>query len=145
MIFKKNSSSIDDLMSHFKACDKHFLQKIEEKYDINKYIKKIYSKAVLYECWHEKFLIGLIAIYEDKNLMSAFITNVSVINSFQKKEIATNLLSNAIEELQKHNYKTINLEVDKNNTKALNLYKKLGFSLDHINPRTDTFFYTKHL
>ena len=53
--------------------------------------------------------------------------DIAVIEEFQGKKLSVNLLKHFINECMKRNVRTIFLEVNNNNTKAINLYNKFKF------------------
>lgn len=57
------------------------------------------------------------------------IVTIDVHPKFQNKGLGTNLLKYAIFKIKKKGYENVSLEVDKDNTKALKLYKKFGFEI----------------
>ncbi|RMA97822.1 ribosomal protein S18-alanine N-acetyltransferase [Hydrogenothermus marinus] len=65
----------------------------------------------------------------DSNIIfdEAEINLIVVRKDFQGKKIGSFILENFINELKEKNKKTIFLEVDEKNKKAINLYKKFGF------------------
>ena len=56
------------------------------------------------------------------------IINIAVRDKFKRQGIATKLFDSLLISTRHLNPKTITLEVNVNNTKAINLYKKLGFT-----------------
>ena len=62
-------------------------------------------------------------------LGEVFITNVAVLNDYRKQGVATALIKELINICRKNNASYLTLEVRKSNIAAINLYKKLGFSV----------------
>ncbi len=60
------------------------------------------------------------------------IQNFCIRKDFQGYGYGDLLLSNALMKMQKENSKSVYLEVNSTNTRAINLYKKCGFEVDHI-------------
>jgi predicted GH43/DUF377 family glycosyl hydrolase len=83
------------------------------------------------EAWDNK-LIGLVAFYMNDGDF-AYITNISVSNSHLRQKIALNLVNNCIEYIKERNISTIKLEVKRNNSRAISLYEKIGFSKTNEN------------
>ena len=98
--------------------------------DIEAYSHKIADNAITFEAWENNILIGLIAAYfNDLKNKAGFITNVSVLPEYQGKGIAKKLLVSTLEYGKLLGFGKIRLEVNWDNTSALNLYLRTGFSL----------------
>ena len=78
-------------------------------------------------------MIGLIAAYfNDTTNYSGYITTVSLIEKYIGSGIASELMNICMSYAKRCNFKEINLEVHKDNIKAIHLYHKFGF-LDFAN------------
>jgi len=98
--------------------------------EIDAYAKKMAVSADLFEAWMGEDLIGLIAVYcnaVDRGV--AFVTNVSVVSTWQGRGIASCLLSSCINHVRKLGFSSIELDVNKMNAPAIALYKNHGFSI----------------
>lgn len=127
--YRHNISGTNDILLHLKKCDLQFVPVLSLTVDLVEYAAKIYEKAERFEAWADNELIGLIAAYfNDKENDTGFITNVSVNNNYLGKGIASILLTNCIDYGRTKHYRSISLEVNKNNSKAINLYKKFQFT-----------------
>src|SRR5688572_19793952 len=128
IVYKKNQAEKNDIYLHLRDCNNLFVPPLDLKVDIHRYTQKIYEKADTFEAWLDDRLVGLIAVYcnnlEDRE---AYITNVSVVKELGEKGIASELLSLCIKYVEKEKFTVITLEVNKNSTKAINLYEKYGF------------------
>ncbi|MHA1754317.1 MAG: GNAT family N-acetyltransferase [Candidatus Odinarchaeia archaeon] len=62
---------------------------------------------------------------EDKN--NYYIAFVSIYPKYRRMKLATNLIQHIEKQAYDHNYNRLILEVEKDNTPAINLYRKLGF------------------
>lgn len=117
-------------MEHLTACDIDFLQVLSTQVKLDQYSYKIVEHATRFEAFFENKLIGLVACYLNDNVShSGFITNVSVLSSFQGTGIAKQLITLLIRFAAENNFNTISLEVNKFNLPALSLYKRAGFVL----------------
>ncbi len=126
--FRIKTASEEDISSHLHCCSDHFIPPLIQRVDIEEYSKKIFDKAITFEAWHDRVLIGLVAAYiNNANGCSAYITNVSVNLDFVGKGIATALMNKCLEYSKQSNMRHIALEVEKINYSALRLYEKLGF------------------
>ena len=88
------------------------------------------ENATRFEAFSNNILVGLIACYlNDYKNQIGFITNVSVMSSFNGRGIAKQLLAMLMQYAAENHFNTISLEVNKLNLPALSLYKKAGFVL----------------
>jgi ribosomal protein S18 acetylase RimI-like enzyme len=123
-----SKATVNDVNEHLLKCKDSFYPPLDEIVDINDYAKKIVHKAITFECWSDGKLIGLVACYlNDLKNISAFITNVSVIEEFKGRAIASNLMDKCITHATKNNFSEIILEVGDYNLPAMRLYKKFNF------------------
>ena len=128
--FQTKQATTLDIEKHLVECDDFFVPPLSNKVNIKTYSKKIYDFAITFEAWEESRLVGLIAVYfNDISTKIGFITNVSVSPNCLGKGIAKKLLKLSKEYAKNQFYTEIKLEVDKNNLKAISLYKKNGFEL----------------
>ncbi len=122
------TASEHDIRSLLFLCDDSFGPPLSQRVDIAEYSKKIFDKAITFEAWHGKDLIGLVAAYfNDASGSAGFITNVSITSDYMGKGIATDLMSSCLSYARQCGFKNINLEVLNTNLQAISLYKKFGF------------------
>lgn len=115
-----------DIFEHLAECNNNFIPPLSERLDLTNYSNKIFEKSITFEAWHNDSLIGLIAAYFNDN-EKGFITNVSVVQKYLGKGIATLLMNNCINYAKRNNFNVILLEVNNNNESAIKLYMKFGF------------------
>ena len=127
IVYKINNSTLEDIKKHLHNCSDSFVPSLESYVDISKYSQKIFNFGIKFEAYKDNNLIGLIALYVDNQEKTSFITNVSVDPNFQGNKVAENLLLSCVGYLKENNYLEITLHVNKNNTKAINFYKKHNF------------------
>ena len=121
-------ASSEDIYLHLKECNSDFIPPLDQKVDLHEYSKKISEKAITFEAWENKILIGLVAGYfNDIEKKIGYITNVSVIKNWKGKGIALALMSQCIEYAKKYSFNEIDLEVSSQNIGALELYRKVKF------------------
>lgn len=129
MEFLLNTSSAEQIFIHLKACDSLFVPKLSSYVTIETYAEKLFDKAERIEFFEENELLALLAFYVNLNANSCFITNVSVDEKLKGKKIGDALLFQLDKYCLKNNIKQIQLEVRKENIKAINFYKKHNFAL----------------
>ncbi|GKQ42147.1 ribosomal-protein-alanine acetyltransferase [Companilactobacillus sp. RD055328] len=71
-------------------------------------------------------IIAILGI-STKNIQEAHITNISVLPSFQNKGLGHLLLDICFKLVREADFSKLTLEVDAQNTRAIKLYKSLGF------------------
>ena len=129
MDFHLNTSSAEQISAHLNACDTLFVPKLSSYVTIETYSKKLFDKAVRIECFDRNELLGLLAFYVNLEASFCFITNVSVDKKLKGKKIGDLLLLRLVNYCLENNIKQIQLEVRKENIKAINFYKKHSFVL----------------
>lgn len=127
--FTKNQSSEIDVVNHLTSCNDSFNPPLSTYVNIEKYSKKLYSLSNRRECWSGLVLVGLVAFYVNESEKRGFVTNVSVLKEFQGLQIARMLLLSTLEDVKEVGIRFLDLEVYANNTKAIQLYKKLDFEV----------------
>lgn len=128
VVYTINCAEKKDVHRHLMDCDKLFIPPLSLKVNIEDYSKKIVEKADTFEAWVEGELIGLIAAYcNNFEVREAYITNVSVVETFGDRGIASELLSMCIQYAYNLKFNWIKLKVNKNSDKARNLYKIYDF------------------
>lgn len=130
VIYKLKTASEQEIRSHLYSCNDNFSQPLSQRVKIEEYSKKIFDKAMTFEAWHDKMLVGLVAAYFNdlSSSASGFITNVSVRPDFMGEGIATTLMNNCLEYAKEQRIKNISLEVSLGDDAAVRFYKKFGFS-----------------
>ena len=123
-----NRATESNIYRHLSACNADFVESLIRRVNITEYCKKIYKKAVRFEAWSGDKLIGLVAVYcNDITQCKAYVTSVSVLNEWQGKGVASQLMSRCIEHVKELSMYCISLEVACENAPAIRLYEKCGF------------------
>lgn len=129
--FRLNTASATEMVAHLTHCDLNFVPPLSSRVEISAYAAKIASSAIRCEAWSQDSLIGLVAAYcNDQNSRIGYITSVSVSSEWTGKGIATRLMQQCIAQAALSGMSLIKLEVARDNTQAISLYKKLGFCID---------------
>lgn len=126
--YTQNESRNWHLISHFKSLDKRFVEELQRRTTIEDYAYKLVSKSCRFEVWDNESLIGLLAVYFNReNTPFVYISNISLLEEYQGKGIANTLLSNLIEYAKESVFRYIELEVSTENSRAQLSYRKIGF------------------
>jgi ribosomal protein S18 acetylase RimI-like enzyme len=142
LVFKNNSATYNDILLHLKCCNNQFVPPLNSRISLEEYSLKIFEKAIKFEIWNKRKLIGLLAVYKNDESKSLFITNVSVEENFTGNGFSNKLLEKVIAFCENFELKNIKLEVNKNNTKAISLYNKFNFIVENENPDSIILNYT---
>jgi len=127
--YTSNRASEAQIVEHLSRCDSSFVPPLSMRVEIDSYARKIASAAVRFEAW-DRTLVGLLAAYcNDRHSGVAYITSVSVLEEWRGRKIASRLLKNCISHARAEGYRQVALEVDGENTGALSLYAKEGFTV----------------
>lgn len=123
--YKTNFADLDEMQNHFMRCNPDFLRWLQIRVDVDVYLRKIIEKSTRYEAWHNGRLVGLLAAYHnDEECGFDYITTLSIESSFEKKGVATCLLSH-IQAFTKN--REVRLEVHNENKTAYQFYLNRGF------------------
>ena len=124
-----NESTKKQILNHLEACNDSFIPNLNIYVDITKYTSKLHSKANLFERFEGNRLVGLIASYDNKLNKIAFISNVSVEAKYQGEGLSSSILQECINYYKSKNYDSIELEVNKDNKRAISFYEKNQFKI----------------
>lgn len=128
-ILHDHASAIE-IARHFQSCEQDFLSTLSRKVDVNDYSQKLATKAVCYEIWFERVLVGLLAVYCNYG-NEAFISNLSILPAWQAQGLASKMMHNCLHDISAKGFKKLSLEVSKSNYKAIHFYHKFGFVIVH--------------
>lgn len=127
-------ASAGEIRDHLMRCDDSFVPPLSSRVDVADYSLKLAKKAVTFEAFDGRELIGLVAAYFTKeNHNEAYITNVSVIGSYEGKGLAIKLMNLCMEYAKEKQFTSIVLEVSVLNRRAIRFYEKLGFKAEPEN------------
>lgn len=133
VIYKVKTAAADEILMHLEGCSNSFHPPLTGRVNLEEYSRKIFEKAITFEAWNGNVLVGLLAAYfSDSSNLCAYITNVSVLDRFMRLGIASRLLMQCVEYAVKENFKEIQLEVNKENSRAIDMYRKFNFTFDEV-------------
>ena len=134
IIYKVKTATAEEIHFHLKNNKNDFHPALDKRVDIKEYSKKIFDKSITFEAWLDKILIGIVAVYyNDFQNHVGFITYVNVCKKYTGLGLASELLKMCVRYAKQNNFKEIKLEVHKNNSPAIHLYKNSGFNNYAIN------------
>jgi ribosomal protein S18 acetylase RimI-like enzyme len=135
--FCKNRATEEEMAAHLVLCDSRFVPPLSSRVTISEYAHKIYTRAMRFEAWTGGALVGLVGIYTDNHPERfAYITTVSVLATTPEPRIASQLLDKSAEYLKDSGFRQVELEVDRENQRAIRLYERHGFIALKVSGRT---------
>lgn len=127
--FFMNKSNASEICGHLSACGESFVHELNRRISIEDYSEKIHKQTVRFEAWAGEELIGLLAAYcNDRDQYIAYITNVSVTEAWKNMAIARRLMCQFLPYARKLGMRCIRLDVEKDNKRAIALYRQFGFT-----------------
>ncbi len=142
IIFRTNTASEHEILTHLSRCDYSFIPSLSSRVDLASYSKAIIQKATTFEAWDERTLAGLVAAYfNDTRKRTGYITNMSVLTECTGKGIASKLLLECISYAMNEQYREIRLEVNRLNSRAISLYRQHDFVATSLRGDTITMKY----
>ena len=100
--------------------------------NLSDYALKLFEKAYTFEAWDKTELVGFIGAYfTDRQTNKGFISNVSVLEEYNNKGIATQLLNMTKEYAKNNEFDKIGLEVNAKNSNVVAFYKKNKFEIEY--------------
>ena len=130
MNYRLDSVGAAALLTHLRAADAGFEPPLSSRIDLAGYADKLATHARRVEAWQGDLLVGLIAMYANDPAQGGFITNVSVLPGHQGQGIAGELLTRTLALAAELGLPRLRLEVYADNTAALALYRRHGFSAE---------------
>ncbi|MCA9182568.1 MAG: GNAT family N-acetyltransferase [Planctomycetales bacterium] len=127
-----NESRYDQVLKHVWEADAGFTPRLSERVDLTDYARKLCDLAERDEAWSGSELVGLVATYCNNRSVGAYISNVSVLPTFQRQGLADALIRRALERARKLCLRTVTLQLHTDNHAALALYKRHGFTSGSI-------------
>lgn len=106
--------------------NRQFVPSLEERIDIQVYAKKLQQNAVNLFASLEGQDIGHCAIYLNQK-DKAYISSFGVLEMSQRCGAGSQLMNKALEEVRKRNIHEVELQVHRDNEKAIQFYQKQNF------------------
>jgi ribosomal protein S18 acetylase RimI-like enzyme len=126
--FRRNRATEGELANHLSLCDATFVPSLSSRVEIPGYAHKLWLHATRFEAWADGLLVGLVAVYcNDSARRFAYVTSVSVLPEGRGRRIASGLLVQCSEYLRALGFERVELEVDRENQTAIQMYHRHGF------------------
>jgi ribosomal-protein-alanine N-acetyltransferase len=145
MNYRLDSAGPAELLAHLRAADASFAPPLSQRVDLAAYADKLATHARRVEAWQGDTLVGLIAMYANAPAQGGFITNVSVLPDCQGQGIAGELLRRTLALAAELQLRRVRLEVYADNTAALALYRRHGFTAEAADATRPTLFLHREL
>lgn len=123
----------DLIRSHFEDLGGDFLLSLSQRVDLDKYAKKLASRARILAHVEGWKVVSLCAFYLSNNECATFVSHLGVAKSHQGRGLSRQLIDCLYEPRFAPNScksTTVSLEVDLCNTLAIEVYSRLGFFID---------------
>ncbi|UFH59363.1 GNAT family N-acetyltransferase [Sulfurovum mangrovi] len=102
----------------------------EQVSSLENYAEKLANNAQTFIAQDEGDDIGIVSMYcNDLETKVAFISTFGVKINYSGKNVAKELLNSALKHLNKIDFRIVNLEVNQYNERAIQFYKKNGFTV----------------
>ncbi|MBT7038658.1 MAG: GNAT family N-acetyltransferase [Bacteroidetes bacterium] len=143
--FSNNSLNQRTLYNLLVKLDGFYIPKISDRVNLRAYsVKLLQYGKVFYVKADVGEYIGLLAIYVNDIINhNAFISSIGILPEYHGLGISEKLINKAFAVAIKNGMKSVSLEANNNNNRALGFYKKCGFFEEKR--IGDTFFMTKNL
>lgn len=125
--YKIGTATEEEIYSHLAKCRDSFHPPLNERVNIREYARKLFEKSLTFEAWADDILVGFLAAYlNDVENHSGYVSSVSTTRDYMRMGIASELLMMCIRQA-KSDFKEIRLQVHRDSTAAILLYRKFGF------------------
>lgn len=116
------------LVNFFREVDRSFPIPLSEKVNINQYAQKLLEYGTLCVKIKDDAIQGLVGGYtENVEEKRAYISVVAVLSSCYRQGVASKLVREFIEQCREKQLQSIHLYTHKNNTGAIEMYRRIGF------------------
>ncbi len=127
--YKINSIDLDSLIEYLLSRDFDFIPPLSARLDISEFAEKLYRFATIYSA-HAARIIGISAIYANNfETYEAYITNISIHPEYYGTGLAKNFMNFCLNDLKEKKFKSVKLEVNRENVRAITFYRKFDFSI----------------
>lgn len=139
--FNTNKIDLESIHSYLVERNNDFSPPLSAKVDLYKYASKMFNNATIYTVDYQDSIIGMTGCYTNNfQTLEAYITNTSIHPSYYGTGLATELMKYCIKDVSSKGFKTIKLEVHKENLRAINFYKKMGFEIIEDDSKSSNFY-----
>lgn len=128
--FSIDRATADQTRGCLISCDSDFTPPLSSRVSLSDYAEKLVAKGTRFEAWCGDELIGLVAAYLNAtDRHTGFVSSVCVVERWTKKGIASHLIDACIQQAEREKLRSVELEVDRMNIQAIQLYAKKKFSI----------------
>ena len=124
--------SLQEILSVLKRYDADFYPRLSNVTELSIYAAKLYDFAYcIYASDPTNKTPAGFCFFYDNNLEAkeAFLTLIGVDKEHQGKGIARSLMQRMVDRLKNSGFISVSLEVNRKNSKAMNLYRSFDFSI----------------
>ena len=128
-IIQINTKQIKEMI--ITECDTAFDNHISKRNNYEELVNKINNYAEFYAAQYKNKYVGFAAMYNNDSINNiAYITLIGVLKEYQNMHIGSQLIDTCFKNAIKRGKTKIKLQVNPNNSKAINFYKYKGFSFE---------------
>lgn len=121
-----NGVSKEELFAYFKVVNNDFPVPLDTIVNLEDYVAKIISNAIIFNARIDSILVGVIAVYfNNMELKLGYITSVSC--CWKRLGISSCLLEMAKDYGRINGFEIVRTQVDKENIASIRLHQKKGF------------------
>jgi ribosomal protein S18 acetylase RimI-like enzyme len=126
-----------DIQEYLEENSSAFVPALFGRIDIKEFSMKIYEKAIHFYAFDNGIVVGFLAAYFNHPQKEfGYITTFSTLPNFQNQGIASKILEQVMIFAKINSFKSLQLEVHKDNIKAINFYKKRNFNLKEVKEKS---------
>ncbi len=126
--YKRDNDNVLTYLYMFKDCFVHLMNKIDT---LELYAKKLKEKSKVYIASINNEIVGFCCFYDNDNSTHiGYISLIAIKNNYRKYGYGSDLIDFIKNTMKKSGMYKVKLEVDNDNSVAINFYKKNGFLLD---------------
>lgn len=147
-ICRLNDSNYDQIVLYLKKTDDIYPVPMSSRVNIEEHAKKLLCLGVVFAAMDGNDIVGILLGYaNDYEAGRAYCGTLGIQPEYQGQKLGAKLLATFEEFAKNRNMTFVGLHAHRDNTGALNFYKRNGFSLtqDPCKPYEESVYFTKFL
>jgi D-cysteine desulfhydrase len=124
------------LASFLDKIDSQLPTSLSSRFDINEYACKVIDNGNVLSIENDGEIVSAILFYSnDMQSKKAYITLLGTVSGFENRKYAHYLMNAAEEVSRSAGIRTIHLDTEKQNTRAISFYSKQGYVIESVTPK----------
>lgn len=129
-------NDIEKLKNFLCKIDKRLPVSLSSRVNINEYAIKVIERGIVLCVEHATGIIGAILFYaNDFNNKQAYLTLIATLEEYENRGVGHCLMSAMEKVVKDKGLKTIHLDTDVSNKKAIEFYCKNGYHIDRVDEK----------